>query len=84
MTFNLQKILESKREFRRGLALLPIVEKLRLLDALRERQLTLGSGVGYSRSDRGPVPRFSSNDAVPEGAAFLQNAGNPLGAAVQE
>ncbi|MFM8358230.1 MAG: hypothetical protein ACKOET_06695 [Verrucomicrobiota bacterium] len=44
MTFDIQKILESKREFRRGLAALPIGEKLRLLDALRERQLTLGKG----------------------------------------
>jgi len=44
MTFDIQRILESKREFRRGLAALPIAEKLRLLDALRERQLTLGSG----------------------------------------
>lgn len=44
MTFDIQKILESKREFRRGLAVLPIGEKLRLLDALRERQLTLGKG----------------------------------------
>ena len=44
MTFDIQKILESKREFRRKLAALPIGEKLRLLDALRERQLTLGKG----------------------------------------
>ncbi len=41
MTFDLQKILESKREFRRGLCALPIEEKLRLLDVLRERQLTI-------------------------------------------
>jgi len=51
MTFDIQKILESKREFRRGLATLPIGEKLRLLDALRERQLTLGKGSGM----RAPV-----------------------------
>ena len=59
MTFDIQKILESKREFRRGLAALPISEKLRLLDALRERQLTLGSGSSVrladgSRPDRTP------------------------------
>jgi hypothetical protein len=41
MTFDIQKILQSKRELRRGLAALPIEEKLRLLDALRERQLAL-------------------------------------------
>jgi len=44
MTFDLQKILESKREFRRGLAALPIEEKLLLLDALRERQLSVREG----------------------------------------
>lgn len=52
MTFDIQKILESKREFRRGLATLPIGEKLRLLDALRERQLTLGKGSAL----RAPTP----------------------------
>lgn len=41
MTFDIQKILQSKREFRRGLAELPIEEKLRMLDRLRERQLAL-------------------------------------------
>lgn len=41
MTFDIQKILRSKRELRLGLAALPIEEKLRLLDALRERRLTL-------------------------------------------
>ncbi len=41
MTFDLQKIFESKRKFRRELAVLPIEEKLRLLDALRERQLAI-------------------------------------------
>ena len=59
MTFDIQRILESKREFRRGLAALPISEKLRLLDALRERQLTLSSGSSVrladgSRPDRTP------------------------------
>lgn len=41
MTFDIQKILQSKGEFRRGLAALPIEEKLRLLDDLRERQLAI-------------------------------------------
>ena len=37
MTFDLQKILESKRAHRRRVASLPIGEKLRMLDVLRER-----------------------------------------------
>jgi hypothetical protein len=36
MTFDLVKIRENKREFRRRLAARPIEEELALLDALRE------------------------------------------------
>ena len=41
MTFDLARILESKRALRRDLAARPIGEKLRMLDALRERALSL-------------------------------------------
>ncbi len=41
MTFNPQKILASKRALRRGLATLPLAEKLRMLDRLRERQVAI-------------------------------------------
>jgi len=41
MSFDLQKILESKRALRRDLAARPVAEKLRLLDALRERELAI-------------------------------------------
>jgi hypothetical protein len=41
MSFDLQKILESKRALRRDLAARPIEEKLRMLDALRERELSI-------------------------------------------
>jgi len=41
MSFELEKILESKRALRRELAARPIGEKLRLLDALRERELAI-------------------------------------------
>lgn len=41
MTFDLQRILDSKRLYRQTLAAKPIAEKLRMLDALRERALTL-------------------------------------------
>jgi hypothetical protein len=41
MTFDLQRILESKRAYRRELASLPVAQKLALLDALRERALAL-------------------------------------------
>lgn len=41
MTFDLQKILESKRAYRQALAAKPIAEKLRMLDAMRERALAI-------------------------------------------
>ena len=41
MTFDLTRILESKRAFRRQLAERPIAEKLAMLDTLRERELAL-------------------------------------------
>ena len=41
MTFDLDKILESKRAARRQLAVRPIAEKLAMLDALRERELAI-------------------------------------------
>lgn len=41
MNFDLQKVLESKRARRRDLAARPIIEKLRMLDALRERHLAI-------------------------------------------
>lgn len=50
MSFDLQKTLESKRAYRRELAVRPIAEKLRLLDALRERELAIRGRVGESAS----------------------------------
>lgn len=41
MTFDLQRILESKRALRRGLASRPVSEKLAMLDALRDRARTI-------------------------------------------
>jgi len=62
MSFELQKILESKRALRRDLATRPIGEKLQLLDALRERELAIrGRAAGAAQADAGvlreePVP----------------------------
>jgi hypothetical protein len=41
MTFDLPQILASKRAHRRHLTSRPIGEKLRMLDALRERELAI-------------------------------------------
>lgn len=44
MSFDLQRILESKRALRRHLAARPVAEKLRMLDAMRERALAIRGG----------------------------------------
>jgi len=59
MTFDLQKILESKRAFRRHLASLPLVEKLRMLDALRERELAI-RGAAFWKKDEG-LPQIDTD-----------------------
>ena len=51
MSFDLQKILESKRALRRNLAARPVAEKLRMLDALRERALAIGTHVRSATTD---------------------------------
>ena len=50
MTFDLAKILKSKRKLRQGLAARPIEEKLALLDALRERALALRAARSVSEA----------------------------------
>jgi hypothetical protein len=41
MSMDLQTIVESKRALRRNLAARPVAEKLRILDALRRRELAI-------------------------------------------
>jgi hypothetical protein len=41
MSFDLQRILESKRALRRRLAARPVAEKLAMLDTLRDRARTI-------------------------------------------
>lgn len=43
MTLNLPEILKSKQALRKRLAALPIADKLRLLDELRERSQTIAA-----------------------------------------
>lgn len=50
MTFDLQKMLESKRAYRAQLAAKPIGEKLRILDLLRERQKSIRGNAAHSES----------------------------------
>jgi hypothetical protein len=50
MSFDLQKILESKRALRRNLAARPVAEKLRMLDTLRERELAIRGRAAHPES----------------------------------
>ncbi|MDD5262016.1 MAG: hypothetical protein PHD76_09235 [Methylacidiphilales bacterium] len=50
MSFDLQKILESKRALRRDLAVRSLAEKLRMLDTLRERTLAIRGKRAHSDS----------------------------------
>lgn len=43
MTFDLQRVVESKRAYRRKLAQRPVAEKLAMLDELRERTRAIRS-----------------------------------------
>jgi hypothetical protein len=51
MSFDLNKILESKRALRRTLAAKPLVEKLRMLDALRGREIAIRGSTTQSDSE---------------------------------
>ena len=64
MTPDLPKILASKRAFRHALATRDITEKLRMLDALRERALALRAH--RSTAHEGNILR---EDSAPYGAS---------------
>ncbi|HEV7404749.1 MAG TPA: hypothetical protein VGO11_17540 [Chthoniobacteraceae bacterium] len=70
MTFDLQRILESKRALRRRLAARPIAEKLQMLDALRERALAIRgpsrAAAGESRVVREDAPDLASGNGPHE------------------
>lgn len=56
MTFDLKRMIESKKKLRRKLAGRPVKEKLEMLDRLRERTVAIRGEVrsaGDSRKGRG-------------------------------
>ena len=61
MSLDLQNILASKRALRRELAARRVSEKLRILDALRERELAIrGRAVPPSALREEPAPYVST------------------------
>ncbi|QTN31151.1 hypothetical protein HZ994_02025 [Akkermansiaceae bacterium] len=63
MTFDLHRIIESKRAHRRGLASRGIMEKLAMLDAMRERAVALRSAV--PADTEGPDSSVLREDSPP-------------------
>jgi hypothetical protein len=63
MSFDLELILESKRGLRRRLAARPVAEKLRMLDALRERALAI-RGPARATAGESTVVREDSSDSA--------------------
>ena len=59
MTFDLKRIWESKKAFRRKLADQPVAEKLAMLDTLRERTLAIRDAAGAMHQ---PMARESQVD----------------------
>jgi hypothetical protein len=57
MTCEMQEILKSKQAISRHLAALPLVEKLRLLDKLRERSLAIAASRARRRKHENPPGR---------------------------
>lgn len=57
MTFEMREILKSKQAMRRRLAALPLVEKFRLLDRLRERSLAIGPSRARRSEHKNPPGR---------------------------
>jgi hypothetical protein len=54
MTFDLKRMLESKKALRRKLAARPLAEKLAMLDALRERALAIRKASGSTQVHEEP------------------------------
>ncbi len=52
MTFNIDRMRESKRAHRERLASNPIAEKLRMLDSLREREIPLRGNASRRRAGK--------------------------------
>jgi hypothetical protein len=69
MTFDLHRILESKRTLRRKLARRPVAEKLAMLDALRHRACTIRQAATRKPAPASPCiggsPVSESNTCTP-------------------
>ena len=65
MTFDIAKIIESKRSMRKHLAALPIEEKLRMLDQLRDRTKDIDKST--------PIQKLEAEGRMPTLEQFLES-----------
>jgi hypothetical protein len=61
VSFDLQRLIESKRAYRQHLRRLPIGEKLRLLDVMRERELALRARRGSNSTGDNTVSESATS-----------------------
>ena len=73
MTFDTEKIAESKAAYRRKLAGLSFREKLRILDAMRERDALLGQGAQAKRTGDAAQHIGNGPGRTPPGPEFPTN-----------
>jgi hypothetical protein len=71
MSFDWEKIMEGKRALRRDLAARPVAEKLRMLDAMRGRELAIRGHVDRTKRQafvtkvmEGATDYRASNDEI--------------------
>ena len=67
MTFDLQRILESKRAYRQAAASRPIAEKLRMLDALHDRTVALRAASVHAAAPSSFVREIPGSYGIPHG-----------------
>lgn len=65
MSFDLARILESKRQFRERLAARPVAEKLAMLDAMRARHLSIQRSKSSERLQIQPTEPARPQPAPP-------------------
>ena len=62
---DIQRVLDSKRTYRERVAALPICDKLRMLDTLRERELSIRGRLGLTQRVSTHVREPSIDHNVP-------------------
>lgn len=82
MNFDLQHIFESKHAHRRNLATLPVAEKLRMLDAMLEREFEIRGGGMQLDADSCVVREDTASFGAPK-RVLIPQGGTPTNTELQ-